>query len=110
MKFHITSSQNLIQRPFKLLSRQSLNQTAMLIFTYCENLIKSQIKFALTPQATFGANISLHRERSEEGGKSHTAIPHERPCGVKQIFSSSPVDELTGDSARSSCSAASCSL
>lgn len=34
---------------------------------------------------------------------------HDRPCGVKQIFSNSPVDELTGDSARSSCSA-NCSL
>lgn len=36
-------------------------------------------------------------------------IPHDRPCGVKQIFSNSPVDELTGDSTRSSCSA-NCSL
>lgn len=35
--------------------------------------------------------------------------PHDRPCGVKQIFSNSPVEELTGDSALSSCSA-NCSL
>lgn len=57
----------------------------------------------------FGAGVSLYKEQSRRG-KNHTAVPHERPCGVKQIFSNSPVDELTGDSARSSCSVANCSL
>lgn len=41
--------------------------------------------------------------------KNYIFVSHDRPCGVKQIFSNSPVEELTGDSALSSCSA-NCSL
>lgn len=76
-------------------------------FCFVKNSINLRVKFALKSMPAFNASVCTG-SRLEEN--DHTAVPHERPCGVKQIFSSSPVDELTGDSARSSCSAASCSL